>query len=71
MHSKGSVLKLVTVVIAGIAVLLLISGLVLGLLSNNSYSAAAETQMPEEYIEEFFPDEAAGQQIENYIEPEG
>ena len=63
-------IRVIAVVAAVLGVIMLISGIALRRLDEENRRAAEKAQMPEEYINEFFPDDNQEPQIEDYIEPE-
>ena len=63
-------IRVIAVVAAILGVIMLISGIALRRLDEENRRAPEKAQMPEEYINEFFPDDNQEPQIEDYIEPE-
>lgn len=71
MKNKLSVVRIISVIVASIGVIMLVVGLVLSLFLAGDKVKADETQMPEEYIEEFFSDgNENNASSDNVIEPE-
>ncbi len=64
------IIRIAAVAVAVLGVILLVSGMVLHRLDEESRKTPEKAQMPEEYIEEFFSDENYKPDIEAYIEPE-
>ena len=67
---KRFIIRIIAVAVAMLGVVLLISGIALHRLDEESRRAPEKAQMPEEYIEEFFSDENFVPDIESYLEPE-
>ena len=63
-------IRVIAVVAAILGVIMLISGIALRRLDEENRRTPEKAQMPEEYINEFFPDDNQEPQIEDYIEPE-
>ena len=64
------VIRVTAIVLAVLGVIMLICGIALRNLDQESRKVPDKAQMPEEYIDEFFSDEGRSPSIEDYIEPE-
>lgn len=71
MKNKALIFRVLTVALGILGIVMLVSGLMLRRLEQNSKPVREEPQMPEAYIEEFFSGEDSTPHIEDYIEPEG
>jgi hypothetical protein len=69
-NRKLFIIRIAAVAVAVLGVVMLVSGMVLQRLDEESRKTPEKAQMPEEYIEEFFSDENFTPNIENYLEPE-
>jgi len=64
------IIRVIAVVLTVLGVVMLISGIALRKLDQESRKVPDKEQMPQEYIDEFFSDENYKPSIEEYIEPE-
>lgn len=69
-NGKLFIIRVAAVAVAVVGIIMLVSGMVLHRLDEESRKTPAKAQMPEEYIEEFFTGENYEPDIEDYIEPE-
>ena len=69
MKDRSSVIRILTVIVGTMGLLMLIGGMLLFRLEQQSRRTADVAQMPEEMIAEFFSD-SGEPQIEDFIEPE-
>ena len=63
-------IRVIAVAVGVLGIIMLISGIALHRLDEESRRTPEKAQMPEEYIEEFFSDENFEPDIEDFIEPE-
>ena len=69
-EKKIFLIRVLAVAVGVLGIIMLISGMVLHRLDEESRKTPEKAQMPEEYIEEFFSDENFKPDIEKYMEPE-
>lgn len=69
-NKKIFIIRVLAVAVGVLGIIMLISGMVLHRLDEESRKTPEKAQMPEKYIEEFFSDENFKPDIEKYIEPE-
>ena len=67
---KIFMVRVLAVAVAVLGMIMLVCGIALHRLDEESRRTPEKEQMPEEYIEEFFSDEKFTPNIEDYIEPE-
>ena len=63
-------MRVAAVAVAVLGIIMLVSGMVLHRLDEESRKTPGKAQMPQEYIEEFFSDDSRDYDIEKYLEPE-
>ena len=64
------IVRVAAVAVAVLGIIMLVSGMVLHRLDEESRKTPGKAQMPQEYIEEFFSDDSRDYDIEKYLEPE-
>lgn len=69
-NKREFMIRVLTVAVGVLGVVMLVCGIALHRLDEESRKVPEKAQMPEEYIEEFFSDEHFTPNIEDYIEPE-
>ena len=69
-NKKMFIVRVLAVAVGVLGMIMLVCGLALHRLDEESRRTPEKEQMPEEYIEEFFSDEKFTPNIEDYIEPE-
>lgn len=69
-NKREFMIRVLTVAVGVLGVVMLVCGIALHRLDEESRKVPEKAQMPEEYIEEFFSDENSHPDIEAYIEPE-
>ena len=70
MNNKMFIIRVLAVAVGVFGIIMLVCGIALHRLDEESRRIPEKGQMPEEYIEEFFSDEHFTSDIEDYIEPE-
>ena len=69
-NTKLFIVRVLAVAVGVLGVIMLVCGIALHRLDEESRKTPEKEQMPEEYIEEFFSDEHFTPNIEDYLEPE-